>query len=48
MLLAVETGATTSVLFVVVVILLGSPPRNQSIAVAFELMIGCMYTNTLL
>jgi hypothetical protein len=47
MLLAVETGATTSVVFIVVVILLGSP-RNQSIAVACELMIGCMYTNTLL
>jgi hypothetical protein len=47
MLLAVETGATTSVVFIVVVVLLGSP-RSQPIAVAFELLIGRFYTNTLL
>jgi hypothetical protein len=47
MLTAVETGATTSILFIVICILLVSP-ANQPIAVALQLILGRTYTNTLL
>jgi hypothetical protein len=46
-LIAVETGATTSVLFIVIVLLLLSA-SGEPVAVAFELCLGRAYANTLL
>jgi hypothetical protein len=47
MILAVETGVTTSVLFVVTLVLYGLP-TTAPLAVAIELCVGRTYANTLL